>query len=240
MNPKLILVDYENISRIDLSILDDSYRAIIFVGAQQNQPRASKKQATSHRFVRVDFQKITGSGKNALDFHIAFQLGRTIETAPHTECFVLSKDKGFDPLLSHLNKNGLQCRRVSCITDILPQQESQTSNPEMGTSIAEVIPNKHAQAPMPEEVLCGRCGKASTIEHHGGRWCSNCGCFSRPPNPTQLPSNRIGYREAQKADFFGGSIFGECAWCHQRRDMTGGIFDDGEWMCSDCIAGYMR
>ncbi|WP_370868178.1 PIN domain-containing protein [Sulfuriferula sp.] len=42
--------------------------------------------------------KIEGTGKNALDFHIAFQLGRTIETAPQTECFVLSKDKGFDPL----------------------------------------------------------------------------------------------------------------------------------------------
>jgi hypothetical protein len=72
---------------IDLSILDDSFRAIIFVGAKQNPPRASRKKATEHRFSRVDFQKIEGSGKNALDFHIAFELGRTFETAPMTGGF---------------------------------------------------------------------------------------------------------------------------------------------------------
>lgn len=49
---------------------------------------------------------------NALDFHIAFQLGRTFETAPETECIVLSQDKGYDPLLVHLNKKGLACRRI--------------------------------------------------------------------------------------------------------------------------------
>jgi len=91
VSQKLILVDFENIQNIDLSLLDNSYRAIIFVGAQQNPPKASRKKATAHRFARVDFLKIEGSGKNALDFHIAFHLGRTIEQAPHTECFVLSK-----------------------------------------------------------------------------------------------------------------------------------------------------
>lgn len=35
MSKKLVLVDYENVQRIDLSMLDDSYRAIVFVGANQ-------------------------------------------------------------------------------------------------------------------------------------------------------------------------------------------------------------
>jgi hypothetical protein len=47
MKPKLVLVDYENIQKIDLSLLDDSYRAIIFVGAKQNPPRASKNKANA-------------------------------------------------------------------------------------------------------------------------------------------------------------------------------------------------
>ena len=111
MTKRLLLVDLENVHKIDLSLLDESYRAIIYVGAKQNPPKAASKKATAHRFQRVDFQKIEGSGKNALDFHIAFQLGRIIETEPETECIVLSADKGFDPLLSHLNKNGLICRR---------------------------------------------------------------------------------------------------------------------------------
>lgn len=76
MTKKLLLVDLENKHKVDLSPLDESFRAIIFVGANQNPPKASKKPATAHRFKRVDFLKISGAGKNALDFHIAFELGR--------------------------------------------------------------------------------------------------------------------------------------------------------------------
>jgi len=55
-----------------------------------------------------------------LDFQIAFELGRTFETAPDTECFVLSGDKGFDPLLNHLNSNGMACKRVESIAELVP------------------------------------------------------------------------------------------------------------------------
>lgn len=51
-------VGYENVPRIDLSALDDSYRAIVFVGARQNPPSAPRNSATAHRFKRVDFQRI--------------------------------------------------------------------------------------------------------------------------------------------------------------------------------------
>ncbi len=226
MTKKLLLVDYENVHKIDLSILDETYSAIIFVGAKQNPPKAAKMAATARRFSRVDFQKIEGSGKNALDFHIAFQLGRTIETAPQTECFVLSKDKGFDPLLAHLNKNGLKCRRLASVDELLPEQ-------------VEVVPG-------PDQVICTRCLKASTIEHHGGRWCTNCGCFASPPDPKLLPSNQKnfqqnqGLRRIQDLRDIDQGIIAECGWCHQRVDMTGGIYDDGEWMCGHCIARYAR
>ena len=120
MTKKLLLVDLENKHKVDLSPLDESFRAIIFVGANQSPPKAAKKPATAHRFSRVDFLKISGAGKNALDFHIAFELGRTIETAPDTECFVLSGDKGFDPLLNHLNASGMSCRRVENIAELVP------------------------------------------------------------------------------------------------------------------------
>lgn len=73
MKKNLILVDYENKQRIDLSALDGSLTAIVFVGANQNPPKAANKKETSHRFQRVDFMKIEGNGRNALDFHIAFQ-----------------------------------------------------------------------------------------------------------------------------------------------------------------------
>lgn len=179
MKQRLILVDYENIGKIDLSLLDASYKAIIFVGARQNTPKASRKPSTAHRFSRVDFQKIEGVGKNALDFHIAFQLGRTFETAPETQCIVLSKDKGFDPLLAYLNKNGLACQRIAALEELFSEESSE---PE-------------ALAP---ENACKLCGKASCVEHLGGQWCSHCGHFSSPPDPQQMPSRQAKYREKEK------------------------------------------
>lgn len=227
MTNHLLLVDLENIHKIDLSLLDDSYRAIVYVGALQNPPKAASKKSTAHRFQRVDFQKIEGSGKNALDFHIAFQLGRTFETDPNTECIVLSRDKGFDPLLMHLNKNGLNCRRINQLDELID------------TRGAELISDDS------ERTVCPKCHKASTIEHHGGRWCSNCGSFAVPANPKFMPSNQHGYHEPRSSPQ-GERHASErcldnlpvCGWCHQKKDMSTGIYDDGEWMCGDCVAGY--
>jgi hypothetical protein len=88
--------------------------------------------------------------------------------------------------------------------------------------------------------VCPFCKKASTIEHHGGYWCSNCGRFAKAPDPKLLPSNQKGYRKPERNRYEDNAIYSECGWCHQRTDMTGGIYDDGEWMCGGCIARYAR
>lgn len=220
MGKKLLLVDLENKHKVDLSPLDESFRAIIFVGANQNPPKACKTPATAHRFSRVDFLKISGTGKNALDFHIAFELGRIFETAPDTQCFVLSGDRGFDPLLNHLNTNGMACKRVE--------------------SIAELVPINVVPVVVPDQVACPHCAKTSTIPHHGGFWCSNCGRFATPPDPKLLPSNQMGYREPERYRYDESAIYSECGLCRQKTDMTGGIYDDGEWTCGGCVARYAR
>ena len=233
MVKRLLLVDLENVHKIDLSLLDETYRAIIYAGAQQNPPKAASKKATAHRFQRVDFQKIEGSGKNALNFHIAFQFGRVIETEPDTECIVLSADKGFDPLLAHLNKNGLRCRRVNAMAELAP---------------AVVVGEAAAPAAVAQDpvlTVCPRCHKASTIEHHGGRWCSNCGCFAVRPDPSRLPSATMGGQDRRSSPMQEllererhQRSLPVCGWCRQRKDMSTGIYDDGEWMCGDCVSGY--
>ncbi|WLI89238.1 PIN domain-containing protein [Massilia sp. R2A-15] len=244
MTKKLLLVDYENIQKIDLSLLDESYSAIIFVGARQNPPKAASKAATAHRFQRVDFQKIEGTGKNALDFQIAFHLGRTVEKSPATEFIVLSADKGFDPLLTYINKAGFTCRRIERIEDLRTAAFSLSTN----------------------DVVCERCHRSSTIPHHGGQWCTNCGRFASPPDPLKLPSNtetpdlfprqrRFGPLTIQPSSSQTKNLsLGRqrnhdappirkgmaCGWCSYFGDMSGGIYDDGEWMCSDCTAKYSK
>jgi len=70
---------------------------------------------------RVEWQRVEGNGSNALDFYIACHLGRVLEKLPTQHCIVLSKDKGFDPLLRHLNKNGLKCKRINSLLELEPE-----------------------------------------------------------------------------------------------------------------------
>ena len=168
MEKNLLLVDFENKQKVDLSLLDDSFRAIIFVGVNQKQPKLENNVNNKNKFRRLDFQKIEGDGKNALDFHIAFELGRVFEISPETNCFILSGDKGFDSLLRYLNKSGLKCKRINSLDELSTKKE------EAGTSIP--VTNS-------EGTVCKKCRKISTVEHNGGRWCTNCGSFAIPPDP---------------------------------------------------------
>jgi hypothetical protein len=118
MTNKLLLVDFENVQQVDLSKLDASYQVIIFVGASQKNIPIELVTNAQKLGSRVDWQKVEGNGSNALDFYIAMHLGRVLEMSPNLECIVLSKDKGFEPLLRYLNKVGLKCTRLNSLLEL--------------------------------------------------------------------------------------------------------------------------
>lgn len=121
MTRALLLVDFENVQQVDLSRLDEGTDAIIFVGASQKAVPIELVTSAQKLGARVEWQRVEGNGGNALDFHIACHLGRVLERAPHLHCIVLSKDKGFDPLLRQLNKSGLKSRRINSMLELDPK-----------------------------------------------------------------------------------------------------------------------
>lgn len=120
MTSKLLLVDYENVQQIDFGLIDDAYHVIIFVGAVQKNVPIELVASAQKLGSRVEWCRVEGSGRNALDFFIACHLGRMLERKAATQCTVLSKDTGFDPLLRHLSKNGLKCRRLNSLLEMHP------------------------------------------------------------------------------------------------------------------------
>jgi hypothetical protein len=119
MAESVLLVDYENIGKIDLGSIPAGVRVPFFFGASQKSvPTEFLKAALrlGERFVPID---IEGQGKNALDFHIAFYLGEYLTRSPDTSCVILSKDKGFDPLIRHLARRGFAVRRANSIAEAL-------------------------------------------------------------------------------------------------------------------------
>lgn len=118
MTAKLLLVDYENVQQVDPRLVDDGYRIMVFVGASQKNLPVDLVRSTQPLGDRLEWVQVDANGRNALDFFIACQLGRIAAIAPSTTCVVLSKDQGFDPLLRHLNKNGLKCRRINSLLEL--------------------------------------------------------------------------------------------------------------------------
>lgn len=121
MTQELLLVDFENVQQVELSRLDERWHVIIFVGASQKAIPVALVTSAQKLGSRVEWQKIEGNGSNALDFHIACHLGRVLERSPQLHCTVLSKDKGFDPLLRHLKKTGLKCKRINSLLELDPE-----------------------------------------------------------------------------------------------------------------------
>lgn len=121
LKQELLLVDFENVHQVDLSGLGEACQVVIFVGASQKAIPVEMVAAAQKLGKRVEWQRIEGNGSNALDFHIACHLGRVLERAPTMHCIVLSKDKGFDPLLRNLNKLGLKCKRLDSALELAQQ-----------------------------------------------------------------------------------------------------------------------
>jgi hypothetical protein len=121
LTQELLLVDFENVQQVDLSRLDEGCRVIIFVGASQKAIPIELVTSAQRLGPRIEWQRIEGNGTNALDFHIACHLGRILEKSPQIPCIVLSKDKGFDPLLRQLNKIGLKCKRINSLLELDPK-----------------------------------------------------------------------------------------------------------------------
>jgi len=121
----VLFVDLENVHKIDLTRVQPDSRVLIFFGEhQKHMPQALVVQAQPFG-KRLQWIRMSGQGRNALDFHIACYLGQELAARPKAECIVLSGDAGFDPLLRHLRSLGHHCSRVAVL-----QEPRQRPKPE--------------------------------------------------------------------------------------------------------------
>jgi hypothetical protein len=116
-----VLVDFENVQPKNLSMLnDDSFRVFVFVGENQAKIPFDVASAMQKLGERGHYVKIAGAGKNALDFHIALYLGELAARDRNGYFHVISRDTGFDPLITHLRQRGLHAHREQDIAEIPP------------------------------------------------------------------------------------------------------------------------
>lgn len=108
-----VLVDYENVQPKSLAALmsDVPFKVFLFVGASQSKVSLEVAQSMHALGPNAEYVRITGNGPNALDFHIAFYIGRLAAADANAFFHVISKDTGFDPLIAHMKEKGIYACR---------------------------------------------------------------------------------------------------------------------------------
>jgi hypothetical protein len=114
-----VLIDFENVRPKNLAILSrHPFKVLVFVGAGQTKVPYDLAEAMQQLGTDARYIKIGGNGKNALDFHIAFYIGELAVKEPEAHFHVISKDKGFDPLIKHLNDRKIKVQRENDLAEI--------------------------------------------------------------------------------------------------------------------------
>jgi len=114
-----ILIDFENVQPGQFYAPNDfPIRVLIFVGENQTKISLDLAESLQKMGSKAEYIRISGSGQNALDFHLAYWVGRLAEREPDAYFHIISKDKGFDPLIKHLKSNKILAQRVAQVADI--------------------------------------------------------------------------------------------------------------------------
>lgn len=119
MKINYVLVDYENVQPKNLQLLHgQAFKVIVFVGANQSTVAFELVAALQALGDDAQYIKISGNGKNALDFHIAYYLGELVAKDPDHFFHIISKDAGYDPLIKHLRSQKILAQRSKDIAEI--------------------------------------------------------------------------------------------------------------------------
>jgi hypothetical protein len=125
-----VLIDFENVQPKDISVLNGgNYRIKVFLGAKQAKIPVEMARALQAFGPDVEYIQTDGGGSNALDFHVAYYIGRLTAQIPDACFHVISKDGGFDPLIKHLSAQGVLCRRLKSISEILLEKIPNSGTP---------------------------------------------------------------------------------------------------------------
>lgn len=143
-----VFVDFENVHQVDLSLIGaKSVSFTLMVGAKQTKLDSDLVEKLMAHSSSVQLVKLKSSGKNALDFALAYYLGRAALADPTAYFHIVSKDGGFDPLIEHLRARHIHVyRHVSCaeLTFTWPGKKIPVSEPIVVKTVAKKAVKKVA------------------------------------------------------------------------------------------------
>ena len=140
MATNYVLIDFENVQPKNLELLTKHpFKVFVFVGASQTKVSFDLADSMQLLGNNARYIKIAGNGQNALDFHVAFYLGELAAKDKDAHFYIISKDKGFDPLIKHLKEKEISVQRVKDLAEIPPLRVSVTTSSD--EKVAAIVKN---------------------------------------------------------------------------------------------------
>lgn len=144
-----VFVDYESVHHVDLSLIGNKAVSLtLLLGAKQKVEGAVVEKLMAHAS-SVHLVRLGSSGKNALDFVLAYYVGRVAITDPTGFIHILSKDTGFDPLIEHLRSRNINARRHEDSTTLTFSEPSAVKAPVVAKVPAPAVAKPKAVAKPP-------------------------------------------------------------------------------------------
>jgi len=107
-----VFVDFENVQKINLAVIGrEAVRFTLLVGPRQTKLDFFLAEKLLQHPDSVQLLRLASAGRNALDFTLAYYLGRAVVADPGGSFHIVSKDKGYDPLIEHLRSKQIRARR---------------------------------------------------------------------------------------------------------------------------------
>jgi hypothetical protein len=114
-----VLIDSENVKPEYIEKLKhEHFRVVVFVGANLKRLDFTIVNAIQSLGSNGSYVQISSNGPSALDFHIAYYIGKLSADYPDAYFHIISKDKGFDPLIKHLRDQKIFCSRWASVLEI--------------------------------------------------------------------------------------------------------------------------
>ena len=144
-----MLIDFENVQPRNLELLTTHpFKVFVFVGANQSKVPFDLADSMQLLGNNAKYVKISGSGQNALDFHIAYYIGELAAKDPDAHFHIISKDKGFDQLIKHLESRKIRIQREKDLAEIpLLRVSSTTSSDEKISAIVKNLGGRGQSRP---------------------------------------------------------------------------------------------
>ena len=140
MATNYVLIDFENVQPKNLELLTTHpFKVFVFVGASQTKVSFDLADSMQLLGNNAKYIKIAGNGQNALDFHVAYYVGELAANEPDAHFHIISKDKGFDPLIKHLRSRKISIQRQKDLAEIPPLRVSVTTSSD--EKISAIVKN---------------------------------------------------------------------------------------------------